>query len=72
MFYNILHTLQPAICFGNMTCSSRASSLQKNNAHVNYDISNQRGVNYELREIGFFLRKEIRINNQMGPRKIKH
>ena len=55
MFYNILHTLQPAICFGNMTCSSRASSLQKNNAHVNYDISNQRGVNYELREIGFFL-----------------
>ena len=54
MFYNILHTLQPAICFGNMTCFSRASSLQKNNAHVNYDISNQRGVNYELREIGFF------------------
>lgn len=55
MFYNIPHTLQPAIYFGNMTCSSRASSLQKNNAHVNYDISNQRGVNYELREIGFFL-----------------
>ena len=55
MFYNILHTLQPAICFGNMTCFSRASSLQKNNAHVNYDISNQRGVNYELREIDFFL-----------------
>ena len=54
MFYNILHTLLPAICFGNMTCFSSASSLQKNNAHVNYDISNQRGVNYELREIGFF------------------
>ena len=48
-------THTPAICFGNMTCFSRASSLQKNNAHVNYDISNQLGVNYELREIGFFL-----------------
>lgn len=71
MFYNIPHTLQPAIYFGNMTCSSRASSLQKNNAHVNYDISNQRGVNY-VEGNRFFLRKEIRMNNQMGPSKIRH